>query len=83
MILEVNFNALAGLAKWIEHQTANQRVTSSIPNQGTCLGCGPGPWGGGAGGVHERQPHINVSLPLALLSPLSKKKLIKSFLKYI
>ena len=35
--------ALAGVAQWIECQTANQRVTSSIPSQGTCLGCGPGP----------------------------------------
>ena len=29
--------ALAGVAQWIEHQPANQRVTGSIPNQGTCL----------------------------------------------
>ena len=30
----------------------------SIPRQGTCLGCGPGPrWG-----VDERQPHVDVSL---------------------
>ena len=38
----------------------NQRVASSIPSQGTCLGCRPGPqyW------AHERQPHIDVSLPL-------------------
>ena len=41
-------------------QAANQRVTGSIPSQGTCLGCGPGPqWG-----PRERQPHIDVSLPL-------------------
>ena len=31
-------------------------------HQGTCLGCGPGPqWG-----FRERQPHIDVSLPLLL-----------------
>ena len=37
---------LAGVAQWIEHQPANQRVASSMPSQGTCLGCGPGPqWG--------------------------------------
>ena len=54
--------ALAGVAQWIEHQPVNQRVTGSIPSQGTCLGCGPGPrWG-----VHERQPHMDVSLPLFL-----------------
>ena len=52
--------ALAGVAQWVERQPANQRVTSSIPNQGTCLGCGPGP----QLGVLKRQPHIDVSLPL-------------------
>ena len=35
--------ALAGVAQWIEHQPANQIVACSIPSQGTCLGCGPGP----------------------------------------
>ena len=35
--------ALAGVAQWIEHWSVNQRVTSSIPSQGTCLGCRPGP----------------------------------------
>ena len=35
--------ALTGVAQWIEHQLANQRVTSSIPSQGMFLGCGPGP----------------------------------------
>ena len=37
------FKALAGVAQWTEHQTAKQRVTSSIPSQCTHLGCGPGP----------------------------------------
>ena len=37
------FPDLAGVAQWIEHQLANHRVAGSIPNQGTCLGCGPGP----------------------------------------
>ena len=36
--------ALAGVAQCIEHRPANQRVASSIPSQGTCLGCRPGPW---------------------------------------
>ena len=55
--------ALAGLAQWIEHRPMNQRVTGSIPSQGTLLGCGPGPqWG-----ACERQPHIDVSLPVFLL----------------
>ena len=48
-----------------------QRVASSIPSQGTCLGGRPGPqWG-----PRERQPHTDVSLPLFLPSfPLSKNK---------
>ena len=47
-------------------RTVNQGVASSIPSQGTCLGCRPGPqWG-----PHERQSHIDVSLP----SPLSINK---------
>ena len=60
---------LAGVAQWIESQPAHvQSVTSSIPTQGTCLSCEPGPhWGAG-----EKQPHINVSLPLSLPSPLCK-----------
>ena len=35
--------ALAGVAQWIEQRTVNQRVVGSIPSQGTCLGCEPGP----------------------------------------
>ena len=35
--------ALAGVAQWIERQPVNQRVTTLIPSQGTCLGCRPGP----------------------------------------
>ena len=42
-------SALAGVAQWIEHQPANQRVAGSIPSQGTCLGCGLVP-----GGEHAR-----------------------------
>ena len=34
--------ALAGVVQWIEGRPVNQRVASSIPSQGTCLGCGPG-----------------------------------------
>ena len=36
--------ALADVAQWIEHRPMNQRVPGSIPSQGTCLGCRPGPW---------------------------------------
>ena len=58
-----NNKTLASMVQWIEHQIANQRGASSIPSQGTSLGCGPGP----QQGVFERQPHIDVSLPLFLL----------------
>ena len=54
--------ALAGVAQWIECWPANQRVTGSIPSQGTCLGCRPSH----QLGAHKRQPHIDVSLPLFL-----------------
>ena len=51
---------LAGVAQWFEHWPVNQRVAGSIPSQGTYLGCSSGP----QQGAHERQPHIDVSLPL-------------------
>ena len=35
--------ALAGVAQWTECWPENQRVLGSIPSQGACLGCGPGP----------------------------------------
>ena len=38
---------------WIEHQTANRKVTGLIPSQGTRLGCGPGP----VGGAQEAMTH--------------------------
>ena len=60
---EKNFTvALAGLAQWTEHGPVNQTVAGSIPSQGTCLGFRPGPqWE-----ACERQPHVDVSLPLFL-----------------
>ena len=45
------------------------KCRGSIPSQGTCLGCGPSPrWG-----VHERQPHTDVSFPSVSLPSLSLK----------
>ena len=35
--------ALAGVAHWIECWPVDWRIASSIPGQGTCLDCGPGP----------------------------------------
>ena len=58
------------MAQWIGCWPANQKVTGSIPSQGTCLGCRPGT----QLGVCKRQP-ISVSLPLFLPPfPLSKNK---------
>ena len=37
------FLALAGVTQWTECHPANRKVAGSIPSQGTCLGCGPGP----------------------------------------
>ena len=60
--------ALAGVAQWIEHGPANGKVSGSIPSQGTCLGCEPGP----RLGACKRQPsHVDISLPLLLFSSLS------------
>ena len=63
-------STLAGVAQWIERRPLNQRVSSSIASQGTCLGCGPGP----QYRVYERQLHTDVSPPLFLPPPLSKNK---------
>ena len=58
--------ALAGVAQWIEHQPVNQKVTGSIPSQGTCWCCRSGPQLGAC----RRQP-VNVLLPFFFpLSPL-------------
>ena len=55
------------MAQWIECQPANQGVSGSIPDQGACLGCGPGP----QLGVCRRQPHIDIFLSLSPSLPLS------------
>ena len=36
--IKIDDFSLAGVAQWVECQPANQRVTSSIPSQGTCIG---------------------------------------------
>ena len=60
--------ALAGVAQWIEHWPANQRVAGLIPRQGMCLCCGPSPQRGKC----ERQPYTDISISPSLL--LSKNK---------
>ena len=70
---KILFIVLAGVAQWIEHRPANQRVASSIPSQGTRLGS----WQGPQVGEHKKQPHIDVSLPLFLLPFSIKNKLLK------
>ena len=42
LLARSEYAALAGVAQWCEHQPANQRVTVSMPRQGTCPACGPG-----------------------------------------
>ena len=54
--------ALAGVTQWIERWPAIWRVASSIPGQGTYLGCRLGP----QLGVLKGQPHTDVFLPLFL-----------------
>ena len=66
------------------NQPANQRVASSIPSQGTCLGGGPSPHLGGC----EKQPtdvflaHGCLSLSFSLPYPLKIKKKIKEHRYY-
>ena len=43
MTIEKSKTHLAGVAQLIEHGPAKQRVTGSIPSQGTCLGFRPDP----------------------------------------
>ena len=65
-LLHISTLVLAAVAQWTECRPANQRVTSSIPSQGTCLGCGPGPYLSAC----ERQTYrcfsLSPSLPLSL-----------------
>ena len=38
------FNGVKGMLDLGPGWSANWKVTGLIPGQGTCLGCGPGPW---------------------------------------
>ena len=75
---------MAGMTQWIECWPVNQKVTCSIPSEGTCLGNGPGP----QLGAWERQliDVFDASLAhqcfsFSLPSPLPKNKVNKIFKK--
>ena len=67
--------ALNSVAQLGRHHLANQKVASSIPGQGPCLGCRFGPW---SGCMHEgTDQHLSLiamifSFFLSLPSPLSR-----------
>ena len=68
---------LAGVVQWTECRPVNRKVASSIPSQGTCPGCRPGPqWG-----RHKRR--VNVSSPSLSPSPPFSLKINKIFKKLI
>ena len=67
--------ALAGVAQWIECQPVNWKVTGSIPGQGTCLGCGPGPQLGCVRGSQLMFLSISPSFSLSL--KISKNKIFE------
>ena len=50
ILVRIAFSHLAGVAPETECRSVNQRIAGSIPSQGTCLGCRPGPHLG----AHER-----------------------------
>ena len=55
--IKLSHIALASVAQWTEHWAVKERVTGSIPSQGTYPGCGPGPQVGAC-----KRHLINVSL---------------------
>ena len=74
--------ALAGVAQWIGHWLAKQKVSGSNPSQGTYLISGQVPsYRLTRGNWLMSFSHINVSLPLFLPSPsLLKKKKAKELI---
>ena len=61
----------AGVAQWIEHGSANQRVAGGTPSQGTCLGVGQVP---SKGHVSSNHTMMFLSLSFSFPFPLSKNK---------
>ena len=70
MILKSHF-ALTGVAQWIGHHSANQKVTGSIPSQSTL----PGLWAWSPVEVRARgNQSMFLSFSFSFPSPLSKNK---------
>ena len=59
----------ASVAQWVGHRPATQKVTSSIPSQDTCLGCGFSPH---LGNVREAANQCVSFLCFSLPFPLSR-----------
>ena len=69
---------MAGVAQWIEHWPANQRVAGSITSQGTSLGCCQAPSRGCARGKHTLM-FLSLSFSFPSLSLKINKILKKKF----
>ena len=67
----IHSSALAGVAQWIDHRPANQRVAGSIASQGHAWVAGPVPSRGYTRGNHTL---MFLSLFFFFPSPLSKNK---------
>ena len=67
--------ALAGVARWTECWPVSQRVSGSVPGQGTCLGCGLDPQWGCVRGNHT------VMFLSLFLPPFSLQNKINKILK--
>ena len=57
---------------WLEYHPVDQKVMGLIPSQGTCLGCGFGPWLGRIWQATNRSFFLSPSpyLPLSLRSKI-------------
>ena len=77
-LFRIHFSALADVAQWIECQPENQRVTDSIPSQGTRLASSRSPVRGTQEATTHRcfSPSLSLSLPLSLKI---NKKSLKTF----
>ena len=67
---------LTGVAEWVGHCPANQKVDSLIPGQSTYLGCRPGPWSRSVREAADRcfSPSLSPSLLLSIKIKCLKKE---------